>query len=93
MKGYLSYYAKSFKTPNGESRAEWEKGRAQRISAPKKIEVGVEAARISLKDDNSATVTFRQLYRSDQLKVASTKTLVMTRVDGKWLIQQERVGG
>lgn len=92
IKAYFGYYAKSFKTPNGESRTDWEKGRVQRINAPKKIEVGVEAPKVTVKDENSATITFRQSYRSDHLKVASTKTLVMTRVDGRWQIQQERVG-
>ncbi len=92
VKAYLGYYAKGFKTPNGEARGEWEKGRAQRINAPKKIEVGVESPKVSIKDDNSATVTFRQAYRSDHLKVSSTKTLVLIKADGRWLIQQERVG-
>ena len=34
VKTYLGHYAKDFKTPNGESRADWEKGRRQRIKAP-----------------------------------------------------------
>ena len=54
--------------------------------------MGVEAPKVTVKDENSATITFRQSYRSDHLKVASTKTLVMIRVDGRWQIQQERVG-
>jgi hypothetical protein len=38
-------------------------------------------------------VTFRQGYRSDVIKTATTtKTLVLARTDGRWLIQQERVG-
>lgn len=92
VKAYLGYYAKGFKAPNGEARGEWEKGRAQRINAPKKIEVGVESPKVSIKDDNSATVTFRQAYRSDHLNVSSTKTLVLIKTDGHWLILQERVG-
>jgi len=89
---YLAYYARDFKTPNGEPRGEWEKARRQRITAPKRIEVGIDAPKVSLKDANTTTVTFRQHYRSDSLKADSNKTLVMVRVDGKWLIQQERVG-
>ena len=50
---------------------------------------GIKAGAIS---GNTATVTFRQHYRSDSIKADSRKTLVMVRVDGKWLIQQERVG-
>jgi hypothetical protein len=38
-------------------------------------------------------VTFRQGYRSDVIKSTNTtKTLVLSKIDGRWLIQQERVG-
>lgn len=91
VSGYLAHYSREFKPPKGESRGDWEQGRRQRINAPKKIEVSVDSPRVSVSGD-SATVTFRQGYRSDSLKVNSTKTLVLAKVDGKWLIKQERVG-
>jgi len=91
--GYLAFYAKDFKTPGGEARADWEKGRRQRISGPKSIMVTIDAPKVSLAADGRAQVTFRQNYRSDVIKAASaTKTLVLAKVDGRWLIQQERVG-
>jgi len=91
--GYLAAYAKDFKTPGGESRADWESGRRQRISAPKSIVVTVDAPKVSLAADGQATVTFRQGYRSDVVKAANTtKTLVLAKSGGRWLIQQERVG-
>ena len=77
--------------PNGEPRAEWEKGRRQRISAPKSIAVGVESPKMSVAADGQASVTFRQSYRSDVIKSTSTKTLVLVKADGRWVIQQERV--
>ena len=89
---YLAYYARDFKTPNGEPRGEWEKARRQRITAPKRIEVSVDGLKVTAIDANGAKISFRQHYRSDSLKVDSSKTLVMVRVDGKWLIQLERVG-
>ena len=88
---YLAHYAKDFKTPKGEARGDWENGRKQRISAPKKIEVGIEAPRVSLSGDNTASVSFRQIYRSDVIKTSGTKTLVMVKANGKWLIREERV--
>ena len=92
VEAYLSFYAHDFKTPKGEPRPEWAKSRRQRILAPKRIEVGLESIKVSAVNGNSATVSFRQHYRSDSLTANSSKTLVMVRADGKWLIQQERVG-
>ena len=91
--GYLAFYGKDFKTPGGEPRANWEKARRQRISAPKSIVVTVDAPKVSVPAEGQASVTFRQGYRSDVIKSTNTtKTLLLARVDGRWLIQQERVG-
>src|SRR5258708_4549245 len=88
--GYLAAYAKDFKTPGNEARADWEKGRRSRIEAPKLIAVGVESAKVTMQGDNQAAVTFRQNYRSDKLKTSSRKTLVMVKSDGGWKIQEEK---
>ncbi|MGH8764313.1 MAG: tetratricopeptide repeat protein [Burkholderiales bacterium] len=91
--GYLAFYARDFHTPGGEARGQWEKSRRQRIGAPKSISVTVDAPKVSMSGENQARVTFRQEYSSDVIKAANiTKTLVFTKVDGRWLIQQERVG-
>ena len=89
--GYLAHYAKDFKTPKGEPRGDWEKARKQRISAPKKIEVEIESPKVTISGDNAASVSFRQVYRSDVVKASGTKTLVMVKSNGKWLIHEERV--
>ena len=93
VESYLAFYAQDFKTPKGEARSEWEAARRQRISSPQKIEVVVESPKVRLKDQNNAVVSFRQAYRSDNLNIRSSKTLVMVRNEGRWLIQQERAGG
>ena len=90
---YLAFYAQDFKTPKGEARSEWEAVRRQRISSPKKIEVAIESPKVTLRDQNNAVVSFRQMYRSDNLNIRSRKTLFMVRNEGRWLIQQERAGG
>ena len=89
--GYLAHYAKDCKTPKGETRGDWENTRKQRIGAPKKIEVGIESPKVSISGDNAASVSFRQIYRSDVIKTSGTKTLVMVKSNGKWLIREERV--
>ena len=87
---YLAAYARDFQPPKGESREDWAKGRRQRISAPKSIAVTVESPRVSITGDQ-ASVTFRQGYRSEVIKSSSTKTLVLVRSEGRWLIRQEKV--
>src|SRR5438105_3060486 len=90
---YLSYYAKDFQTPSGESRADWEKGRRARIRGAKVISVVVSSPQVTMNGANEATVKFRQAYRSDSFKAAGGKTLVMVKgADGRWQIQQEKSG-
>ena len=89
---YLAYYAKEFKTPGGESRSDWEKARRARIAAPKSISVSVTTPKVTMTRPNQANVTFRQAYRSDVLKTSSTKTIIMTKNDGRWQIAQEKSG-
>ena len=93
VNSYLAFYAKNFKTPVGEPRAEWEKNRRQRIDAPLSIVVTIDSPSVNVLTDDLVNVTFRQGYRSDIKKLdKTTKTLVMARTDGRWLIQQEIAG-
>jgi len=87
---YLAYYAKDFKTPRGEGRADWEKARRSRITAPKSIAVGVESPKVTLRGPQQASVSFRQIYRSDKLSTKSRKTLELVKADGRWLIKEEK---
>jgi tetratricopeptide (TPR) repeat protein len=89
---YLAHYAGDFVTPGGESRADWEKARRARIAAPKSIAVSISSAKVTMQGPDKATVTFRQAYKSDVMKANSPKTVIMTRNDGRWLIQQEKAG-
>lgn len=89
---YLAYYAKDFKTPGGEARADWEKARRARIIAPKSIAVSVAAPKVTLNGADRATVSFRQSYRSDVLKANSRKILVLVKAGGRWQILEEKSG-
>jgi hypothetical protein len=90
---YLTYYAPNFKLPGGGTRAAWAAHRRERISRPKSIRVGIVAPQVTLTDASHARVTFKQSYRSDSLQTNGRKTLVMVRSEGKWLIQEELIGG
>ncbi|MDA8258181.1 MAG: tetratricopeptide repeat protein [Betaproteobacteria bacterium] len=91
VKAYLAAYARDFKTPGGESRAAWDAERQKRINKPGAIQVSYENLRISV-DGDTATVKFRQHYKSATLKTSSNKVLQLGKRDGKWQILQERVG-
>ena len=91
VKAYLAAYARDFKTPSGESRSAWDAERQKRIKKPGAIQVSYENLRITV-DGDSATVKFRQHYKSASLKTSSNKVLLMGKRDGKWQILQERVG-
>jgi murein L,D-transpeptidase YafK len=90
LNSYLSYYARDFKTPAGESRGDWEKTRRARLDGAKSIAVGVESPKVIMKGPQQASVTFRQTYQSDKLKIRSRKTLELVQTDGKWLIREEK---
>ena len=92
VRGYLAAYAPDFEVPGGASRGAWEKQRADRIEAPKSIDVSVKILSTNV-GNGEATVTFRQSYRSDTLKSNNTKTLKLVRSGDRWLIKQERAGG
>ena len=92
VSGYLGFYARDFKVPGGESRAAWEKTRAERITKPKRIDVTIQSPSVKFVDANHAEITFRQGYRSDVLSSTTTKTVDLVRVGDKWLISEERIG-
>jgi ketosteroid isomerase-like protein len=91
VKGYLSHYARDFQTPGGESRAAWESERAKRINKPGAIHVAYENLRVSVEGE-TAIAKFRQSYKSGTLKTGANKVLVLVHHDGRWLIQQEKIG-
>ncbi|GAB7561987.1 hypothetical protein LG202_00260 [Methylobacillus methanolivorans] len=86
---YLASYAKDFKTPNGESRSNWEATRKARISKPARIEVKLNNLRVTLDNEHSARAVFQQSYQADHLSQRTGKQLVLVQQQGKWLIQQE----
>jgi tetratricopeptide (TPR) repeat protein len=93
VKGYLGHYAADFKVPDGKPRSAWEAERRSRIAKPGAIEVRVENVKVKSVAADRADATFRQHYKAVGLKTSTTKTLTLVRRDGRWLIQQERVGG
>jgi hypothetical protein len=88
VKTYLNSYASDFQTPKGESRKSWAEERRTRIESKGRINVQIEAAQVSV-ENNTATIKFRQMYKSDKLSSTSRKTIVLVKQGGRWLIKQE----
>jgi outer membrane lipoprotein carrier protein len=89
---YLSKYAEDFKTPNGDALALWQASRKQKISSQGKILVEIEDIKVIMKNENLARIQFKQKYTSDKLTEDSNKSLLVKKIDGKWLIQEETSG-
>ena len=89
VKKYLSFYAEDFKTSDGESRADWEATRHDRLSKPKYIRVKITSPSVDFTDSNHATVKFHQSYRASHFKASGTKTMRLVKSGDKWLIQEE----
>lgn len=93
VKTYLSHYGRDFEPPKGLNRKAWEEERSQRLTKPGNIEVELENVKVVSVSGDRATVKLRQHYRSANLSTSSNKTIGLVLQDGKWVIQQERVGG
>lgn len=91
--GYLAAYERDFRVPGGQKYADWAKERRERITAPKSIEVKLSDIKVDMTGDTAAKVRFRQSYRSDRLSSTTSKTLLMQKSGGRWLIHEERTGG
>lgn len=89
---YLSSYAESFKTPNGESRKQWEATRRDRLTRPGAIKVDISNLRVIMDSSDQARAVFKQTYRAGSTVMRTSKTLVFRNAGGKWLIEQERTG-
>jgi Flp pilus assembly protein TadD len=86
---YFASYADSFKPAKSESRKAWEQTRRERVSKPASINVEIANQKITLDGSDSAKVTFKQFYRAGGKPIRTDKTLILKKVNGAWLIDQE----
>jgi ketosteroid isomerase-like protein len=86
---YLAYYGVDFAPPDGLARQAWEDERRVRIAGKDRIDVRVDEPRVSV-SGHTATVKFRQVYRSDRLSAVTHKTPVLSKRGGNWQISLEQ---
>jgi Flp pilus assembly protein TadD len=89
LDGYFASYADSFKPAKGESRKTWEQTRRERISKPASINVEITNPKVSLEGADSAKMLFKQIYTAGGKPIRTNKTLLLKKVNGAWLIDQE----
>lgn len=86
---HLAFYAGDFATPAGLSRTEWEAQRRERIMLPERISVTLSDIKSREVNPGRVSVSFKQTYQSDRLKVTSNKVMELVWRIGKWLIAEE----
>ncbi len=88
IEGYLAQYDSQF-AAKGMSRSAWEKQRRKRVTPSKKIVLEISEVKVTLTASDSATVTFRQDYKSKTYRDTTRKTLKLSNYTGRWLITSE----
>jgi tetratricopeptide (TPR) repeat protein len=90
MNAYIGAYVSGYKGSDASASA-WQANRRERILGKRRISVEVAAIKVDVSKD-SATVSFRQAYAADLLRVSSQKVLELEHHNGKWLIRKESTG-
>ena len=88
---YFAAYDAGFVPAGGSSRADWEARKRKALETAKRIDVRIASPAVERASDGSATVTFRQSYRSDSYSDTVLKRVRMIERDGRWLIVEEKV--
>ena len=86
---YFASYADSFKPAKGESRKGWEQTRRERVGKPASINVELTNQKIVLEGADNAKISFKQTYTAGGKPIRTNKTLILKKVNGAWLIDQE----
>lgn len=88
---YLATYSPNFDPATGTSRAVWESQRRSRVVRPRSISVQVLNPSVFQGTASFARVDFLQIYESDTYSDQVRKQLELEKLNGRWLIVDERV--
>jgi adhesin transport system outer membrane protein len=86
---YFGFYAPTFVPATGGDREAWKERRKRVMERAAEISVDVADVTVTQPDASSATMVFKQTYRSATYRDVVTKTLQWTRVGDRWLISRE----
>ncbi len=88
---YFAAYDERFLPADGATHEAWRRRKLQAFDATKSLEVKIDSPVVERTEEGTATVTFKQYFRSDSYRDAVLKQLLMVERDGRWLIVEEKV--
>lgn len=86
---YTGHYGKDFTPPKKLSRSDWEAQRKVRLNKPRFIKIEISNLKVTMLGDEHARAEFRQSYQSDTYQDEVSKSLILKKVEDRWLITQE----
>ena len=87
---YIAAYAADY-APTGDTHAAWEKRRRALLGIAKNVELRIDSPKVKIAADGHALATFKQYYRSTNVRDDLVKELKFAQRDGRWVIVDERV--
>jgi hypothetical protein len=86
---YLACYGPNFQPPEGLTRAAWVKQRRERIANARDLNIRVDNMEFQVLTPTTATIAFRQRYKSSTVSEVTRKTLIFETREGRWHIIRE----
>ncbi len=87
---YLQSYATEYVSKGSSSHSDWQEKRRKRVTAPKFIEVELDAIKLVSETKENTKVQAIQTYRSDRYQDRTRKSFVLRRSGQTWVIIEER---
>ncbi len=87
---YLRSYATEYVSKGSSSHNDWQEQRRKRVTAPKFIEVKLDAIKLVSEAKDNTKVEAIQTYRSDRYQDRTRKSFVLRRNGQTWVIIEER---
>ncbi len=88
---YVAAYDAAFVPQDGGSHAAWEASKRKALSGADSIEVKIDSPAVERTSDDTATVNFKQYYRSGAYHDAVVKQLRLRKRGDRWVIVEEKV--
>src|SRR5574340_541162 len=88
---YVAAYDAAFVPQDGGSHAAWEASKRKALSGADSIEVKIDSPSVKRTGDDTATVNFKQYYRSGAYHDAVVKQLRLRKRGDRWVIVEEKV--